>query len=373
MGINGIYKIQNLITMRSINISSLSGHILIVDALNILNKYGIGIRNRGKDFIINGKVVNHIYTIYYFTNKLLKMNILPIYIFDGKPVEQKNHMLENRQKKKTIAKSKLDNDKLTFTEYKKYFKQSYKLTKSDINECKQLLEYMGIQSIQAPQEADSQCALLARKYKYIISGVITDDSDLLLYGCPNIFKNFNIKNNTTEVISYDETINNFIKKSQKINSSEILHKNIYYNKFVEFCSLLGSDYNKSVMLFTRKQENIERLFELYVLENMDLDKLLIRLKFENKNNPLKKKIYNTSKITTIHIKRFIEIYSNPVILNCDINNILMKKPEIYKFTNFINLYLNYQLNKSIHVMTTLLKNYMYFIQYNIHFSNFTKI
>ena len=43
------------------------------------------------------------------------------------------------------------------------------------------------------------------------------------------------------------------------------------------------------MLFTRKQENIERLFELYVLENMDIDKLLIRLKFENKNNPLKKK------------------------------------------------------------------------------------
>jgi len=50
-----------------------------------------------------------------------------------------------------------------------------------------LLDIFGVPYVQAPQEAEAQCAFF--EYNGLVDGVITEDSDTLLFGGHNIFRN----------------------------------------------------------------------------------------------------------------------------------------------------------------------------------------
>lgn len=63
---------------------------------------------------------------------------------------------------------------------------SIKIDDNIINGALAILQDKGIQYIFAPYESDSQLAKLS-SIKYI-DAVITEDSDLLVYGCPTIYK-----------------------------------------------------------------------------------------------------------------------------------------------------------------------------------------
>ena len=125
-------------------------------------------------------------SIFNFTVYMLKYVILPVYVFDGKPNDIKNKTLENRKKIKDKAVEKLlttlsDDEKI------KYLKRSVFITKKHIDECKELLDYMGIPYIVAVEEADSEIAKLCEKgYVDIVS---TEDMDILTFGSPKIVKN----------------------------------------------------------------------------------------------------------------------------------------------------------------------------------------
>jgi DNA excision repair protein ERCC-5 len=54
-------------------------------------------------------------------------------------------------------------------------------------ECQELLQLFGIPYIIAPQEAEAQCAYL-NEHK-LVDGVVTDDSDVFLFGGTHIYKN----------------------------------------------------------------------------------------------------------------------------------------------------------------------------------------
>ena len=50
--------------------------------------------------------------------------------------------------------------------------------------CTQALKEAGVEVIVAPYEADAQMAFLAKSRS--VHAVITEDSDLLTYGCPRV-------------------------------------------------------------------------------------------------------------------------------------------------------------------------------------------
>ena len=52
----------------------------------------------------------------HLKNKLKKFNITPIFIFDGKPPEEKNDTLQMRREIKNKLKSRLDNLKIKIEE-----------------------------------------------------------------------------------------------------------------------------------------------------------------------------------------------------------------------------------------------------------------
>ncbi|KAI8830200.1 PIN domain-like protein, partial [Chytriomyces cf. hyalinus JEL632] len=98
-----------------------------------------------------------------------------------------------------------------------------------IRECQELLKLFGIPYITAPMEAESQCAWLASAD--LVDGIITDDSDVFLFGGSNVYKNmFNS--------------NKFVECYERSNIQRQLGLNRPHLILLAF--LLGSDYTEGV-------------------------------------------------------------------------------------------------------------------------------
>ena len=113
MGIKSLTKLIKTNSPDSIETSQyhkLSGKRIAIDASLYIYQCLMNIRHDGKYLTNdNDKVTSHISGIFYKNVNLLSMNITPIYIFDGKPPEEKNEVIKLRQEKVKIAKTQLEN------------------------------------------------------------------------------------------------------------------------------------------------------------------------------------------------------------------------------------------------------------------------
>ena len=234
MGIKNMLKFLNTNypeLIKKINIDNFQGEKIAIDISILLYQVIIAIRNSGADMINQqGDITSHILGLFNKTIILLKMNILPIYVFDGPAPAFKAKVLQNRKIIKQRAIEKLNDNELSESEKIKYFKRTVSISKKQIEECKELLTLMGVPYIVAPEEADSQCAQLVKEG--IATSVLTEDMDILTFGANTIYRN---------LASY--------KKEQiKINLSEILTTlDLNYEQFVELCILFGCDYSEKIL------------------------------------------------------------------------------------------------------------------------------
>lgn len=96
-------------------------------------------------------------------------------------------------------------------------------------ECQELLQMFGLPYIIAPMEAEAQCAYL--ELANLVDGVVTDDSDVFLFGARSVYKNI------FDDRKYVETY--FVKD---IESELGLNR----EKLIRMALLLGSDYTEGV-------------------------------------------------------------------------------------------------------------------------------
>jgi len=108
-------------------------------------------------------------------------------------------------------------------------KQVLPITNKHKELAKDIVRMMGLACFQADGEAETLCAYLACKGD--VDAVLTEDTDVLAYGCPIMlaFKDFSIGDNRVHALRYEGII-----EELKFTPEE----------FLDFCILLRCDYNK---------------------------------------------------------------------------------------------------------------------------------
>ncbi|KAI1977235.1 DNA repair protein rad2 [Ophidiomyces ophidiicola] len=98
-----------------------------------------------------------------------------------------------------------------------------------VTECQQLLQLFGLPYITAPMEAEAQCAELVSLG--LVDGIVTDDSDIFLFGGTRVYKN--MFNQAKFVECY---LTSDLEKEYALDRK----------KLINFAHLLGSDYTEGI-------------------------------------------------------------------------------------------------------------------------------
>ncbi|KAI9344000.1 hypothetical protein BDR26DRAFT_224872 [Obelidium mucronatum] len=98
-----------------------------------------------------------------------------------------------------------------------------------IRECQDLLRLFGIPYITAPMEAESQCAWLTNAK--LVDGIITDDSDVFLFGGSTVYKNMFNSNKFVQCYRQERILS---------------HLGLEREHLILLAYLLGSDYTEGI-------------------------------------------------------------------------------------------------------------------------------
>ena len=231
----GIHSLTKLITQKSpnsiqhVNLFTLKGKRIAIDTSIFLYKSLINVRYNG-DYLRNkeGKIMSHIYGLFNKIVLLKSYGIEPIFIFDGKPPDEKKDVLDTRNKRVKDCKNKIEqsNDP---NEKKKLEKSTIRITKEHINDLEILFQKMGISYIHATGEAEAYAAELCR-INYV-DAVMSEDMDTLVYDCPMLIRSCLDKSlkKTDNVTTFNIDT---IKKDMQMTIDE----------FIDLCILCGCDY-----------------------------------------------------------------------------------------------------------------------------------
>jgi len=283
MGIKNLFKLINSEASQAvtnITFKDLKSCKVGIDTSIIIYQFVVAIRNRGSDLTTkDGRMTSHIHGILSKALGYLEKGMLPVFVFDGKPPALKKYTLDNRKKIRNAASKALENVE-NEEEKRKLLKKSVVITHTQMNECKEILRSIGVPVIEAPEEADSQLAYLAKNN--LVCGVGSEDMDLLTFGTPFLFRNLSLSKK---------------KKMIQIDLQKILKgMDITYDQFIDICILLGCDYSptirgigpKNAFKFIKKFKNIETILEHIKTNNLVKYKVSDKFNYKESREYFKK-------------------------------------------------------------------------------------
>jgi flap endonuclease-1 len=269
-------ELGDIFQKHEIEMDSLSGTVVAVDAYNTLYQFLSIIRQHDGTPLMNskGEITSHLSGFLYRTMNLIEAGIKPVFVFDGQPPAFKAQTLNKRTKTRDTAMQRWHDaiaagDKDAFV-----YAQASSHVKGDmVEDAKILLGYMGIPVVQAPSEGEAQAAYM------VLSGdadyVASQDYDSLLFGAPKVVRNLTVtgKRKLPRKNIYIDV------KPETIILEEGLSANIISREqLVDIALLIGTDYNpgikrvgpKTALKLIREHENIEAvLAKMYQeIENM---------------------------------------------------------------------------------------------------------
>jgi len=268
MGILGLSKLVADVAPSAIKeneIKNYFGRKVAIDASMSLYQFLIAVRQEGGAQLTTdtGETTSHLMGMFYRTIRMVDNGIKPVYVFDGAPPQMKAGELEKRKEKRDEAQAALDKAKEEgdMEEVDKQNRRLVKVTKDHVNEVKVLLKHMGIPYVDAPCEAEAQCAELVKGGKVYAAG--TEDMDALTFGTTILLRH----------LTFSEARKMPIKEFHLPNVLEGFE--LTQDQFVDLCILLGCDYvdkirgigPKKAIELIRKHKDIES-----ILENIDKSK-----------------------------------------------------------------------------------------------------
>uniref|UniRef100_A0A915K2N7 Flap endonuclease 1 n=1 Tax=Romanomermis culicivorax TaxID=13658 RepID=A0A915K2N7_ROMCU len=256
----------------------------------------IAIRQDGATLVNeSGDTTSHLSGMFYRTIRMIENGIKPLYVFDGKPPEMKfeepryanrdkivvlNLVVGTAQKSKDNVKWKklLLNSRREKREeaekemakaveagdtelIDKFSRRLVKVLPEHNNDCKKLLTLMGVPYVEAPCEAEAQCAALVKAGK--VFATATEDMDALTFGSSVLLRH----------LTFSEAKKMPIKEFYLDKVLQGLELN--HGEFIDLCILLGCDYCPSIrgigpkkaLELIQKHRSLEK-----ILENLDKTK-----------------------------------------------------------------------------------------------------
>ena len=190
----------------------------------------------------------------------------PLFVFEGKPPMLKQEELLKRSARREGATNELEAAKESGDKegIEKFSKRTIRVTKEHNEDCKKLLKLMGIPVIEAPSEAEAQCAELCKEG--IVYGISTEDMDSLTFGTPKLLRHLMAP--AAQKVSVVEFDQKKVLEELKLSNDE----------FIDLCILCGCDYTDKIagigpvraLNLIQKHRTIEK-----VLENLDPEKYRI--------------------------------------------------------------------------------------------------
>jgi len=240
-------------SIKVISIAELSGKKIAVDISIYMYKY-----ESNEALIENMYIMLAIFRQY---------NIIPIFIFDGKPPTEKKALLQKRREDKkeaekeyNILKQKLEMNNDVSTDDKQEIisnmdilkKQFIYINREKIEQVKNLIRSYGATYYDAPGEADELCALLVLKNK--VWACLSEDMDMFVYGCTRVIRYLSLFNRTAVLYDMKGILENLSLTQKELR---------------EICVLSGTDYNiqNCNNKCDNKSKNTPNLFEILKMFN----------------------------------------------------------------------------------------------------------
>ncbi|XP_043641848.1 flap endonuclease 1 [Drosophila teissieri] len=270
MGILGLSKLIADLAPQAIRESEMKnffGRKVAIDASMCLYQFLIAVRSEGAQLAtVNGDPTSHLMGMFYRTIRLLDNGIKPVYVFDGKPPDLKSGELAKRAERREEAEKALKaaTDAGDDAGIEKFNRRLVRVTKEHANEAKELLKLMGVPYVDAPCEAEAQCAALVKAGK--VYATATEDMDALTFGSTKLLR----------YLTYSEAR----KMPVKEFSYEKLLEGLSINsrEFIDLCILLGCDYCESIKGIGPKRaiELINNYRDIEtILDNLDSSKYTV--------------------------------------------------------------------------------------------------
>lgn len=309
--LNRFLKTECSDAIKQIPLSALSGKKIAIDISIYMYK-----------FASEGSLIENIYLL---LSVLRHYDVIPIFIFDGKPPTEKKELLEKRKEDKADAfdeytrlkKLLADNPNMDENERQEILnamdllkRQFVSINHATVQEVKALIRAYGATYFDAHGEADELCAQLVLKNK--VWACLSEDMDMFVYGCPRVIRYLSLLKHT--VVLYD--VNEILKKL-----------GLTQKQLREICILSGTDYNLNVenqnTLF-----NTLQLFKKYHKARKTIDNnadneiygfydWLLEHTDYIKNYDLLMKIYSMFDLSTGHDE--LHAFDNISIMNSDVN------------------------------------------------------
>jgi flap endonuclease-1 len=237
--------ISDIVGGSTCTLDELKGRKIAIDGYNTLYQFLSSIRQPDGTPLMDskGRVTSHLSGTFQRTANLLEAGIRPVFVFDGKPNPLKLGTLRLRKERKEKAreqwKEALEKGDLETARVKA--QQTSKLTKDMVVQAVELLDHMGVPSIDAPEEGEAQASYMAARGD--VYAASSQDFDSLLFGAPRLVRNLTLagRRKMPRRDVYVDVV------PEILTLEEVLSKlGLNREQLVDLCVLVGTDFNDGI-------------------------------------------------------------------------------------------------------------------------------
>ncbi|KAI9282349.1 PIN domain-like protein [Sporodiniella umbellata] len=187
MGITGLLPLLTPVST-SVHIKEYAGKTVAIDGHCWLHK---GAFSCAMELALKQPTTKYVTHFKKMIQMLQFYKVIPLVVFDGKalPMKQETNQKRAERRKKALEAGMKHIALGQRKEAMGYFQQSVSVSEAMVQEVIKSLDQMGVKSIIAPYEADPQLAYVLKKG--YAQAIVTEDSDLLAFGCATVIFKLN--------------------------------------------------------------------------------------------------------------------------------------------------------------------------------------